>query len=104
MSLLDYAHPKTRRTWRIAAAVALALGAVGLLVGHGLTVEVIRQSVAHPDAVHTFAVADKYYVTPGLGLARNLVLMISIAVGLTAFVVLLHRELRWYVWDRHLPK
>jgi hypothetical protein len=104
MSLLDYRHAKTRRTWRIAAAIALAIGILGFVWGHALTQEVYRTAVAHRDALHSFAVMDKYFVAPGLGLRRNLVLMLSTVVSATAAVILAHREIRWFFWDRYLPQ
>ncbi len=104
MSLLDYRIVKTRWTWRVAAALALAIGLVGLYLGHRLTLEVVYSATARPDATHTFLVMDRFYVSFGLGLRRNLTLLLSGVLTITASVVLLHRELRWYFWERHLGK
>ena len=104
MSLLDYSELRTRRVWRGAATAALAVGIVGLLFGHMLTLDIIRSSIAHPDTTHTFAVMDRYYVSPGLGFKRNVTLILSSVLVVTAVVVSLHREIRWFFWERHLHR
>ena len=104
MSLLDYRELRARRVWRGAAIAALAVGIVGLLFGHMLTLEVIRNSVAHPDATHSFAVMNRYFVSTGLGFKRNVTLILSSVLVVTAVVVLLHREIRWFFWERHLHR
>ncbi|HEY0301064.1 MAG TPA: hypothetical protein VGC36_07025 [Rhizomicrobium sp.] len=104
MPLIDYRDPKIRRGFRIAAAVVLVVGLAMLYGGHLLTLEVVRVAQPHPDAAHPYAVLDRFYVPAPLGLARNLTLLIGAMLTVASAVVLLHRELRWWFWDRHLQK
>jgi hypothetical protein len=104
MPLLDYRDQKTRRGFRRAAAIVLAIGLAGLYIGHRLTLEVVRVAARHADAAHPFAVMDRFFVPAPLGFARNLTLIVSGVLTVTAIVVLFHRELRWWFWDRHLQE
>ncbi|MEI9887046.1 MAG: hypothetical protein WDN08_11205 [Rhizomicrobium sp.] len=104
MPLIDYRDPRIRRGFRIAAAVVLAIGLAALYGGHLLTLEVVRVALKHPDAAHPYAVLDRFYVPARLGLARNLTLLIGAVLTVSALVVLLHRELRWWFWDQYLQK
>ena len=104
MQLLDYRKPKARRGFRIAAAVALVLGLCCLFAGHLLTLQAIAAGQGFKDAAHPFFVPAHYYVPFGLGLARNLTLILGAVLTVSAVVVLGHRELRWWFWDRYLEK
>ena len=104
MALLDYKNPKTRRGFRIAAAVALALGLACLFAGYLLTRHIIATGQSFPDAAHHFFVPDRTFTSFGLGFARNLSLIAGAVLTVSALVVLGHRELRWWFWDRYLQK
>jgi len=104
MPLLDYRDQKTRRGFRIAAAMVLAIGLAGLYIGHRLTLEVVRVAVSHADAAHPYVVLDRFFVPTALGLARNLTLIVSAMLTIASIVVLFHRELRWWFWDQYLQK
>ena len=104
MALLDYKDRKTRRFFRIAAALALVLGLACLFAGHLLTQHIVATAQSFPDAAHHFFVPDRYFTSFGLGFARNLSLIAGAVLTVSALVVLCHRELRWWFWDRYLQK
>ena len=104
MALLDYNDPRTRRGFRIAAVIALAIGLAALFAGHLLTQHAVEVGQHFKDAAHPFFVPGRHYVSYGLGLARNLTLIVGAVLTVSAVVVLCHRELRWYFWDRYLEK
>ena len=104
MALLDYKDPKTRRVFRIAAALALALGLACLFAGHLLTQHIVATAQSFPDAAHHFFVPDRYFTSFGLGFARNLALIVGAVLTVTSLVLLFHRELRWWFWDRYLEQ
>ncbi|HEY4941645.1 MAG TPA: hypothetical protein VII56_09455 [Rhizomicrobium sp.] len=99
--------PTTPNDWiRWTSFAALLLGALVLFWSYELTQEIHRSGLLHPDPARgmIYAVEDRWYVTPALGLRRNLFLLAGAALFGLAALAAFRRELKFYFWDRYLPE
>ena len=101
-AMLSRPNPTLR--WICIAALALSLaGFAGVYL---LTAHIQALGLTHRDPASgmTYAIEDYWYVTPRLGLTRNLLLLGSALVFAVSAATLFRREIWFYLWNRYLAE